>query len=54
MHSALPACQQPYWSGVFNLLKIDHTPKKKEKKKKQRGQLVTISKPVSEKKQWQK
>jgi len=23
-----------YWSGVFNLLKFDHTPKKKKKKKK--------------------
>jgi len=31
MHSALPAGTSTaiYWSGVFNLLKFDHTPKKK-------------------------
>jgi len=34
MHSALAACPQPliYWSGVFKLLKFDHTPKKKKNK----------------------
>jgi len=25
-----------HWSGVFNLLKFDHTPKKKKKKKKKK------------------